>query len=70
MPLFISVKKVLKFPNVIGRVSNPSKLWRMLKKKTLGRVPPGGAAVPRQSGQIDIQSIPGVPQLRKNGRKK
>ncbi len=70
MANYVSVKKVLTFPRVINAYPKAAKLWKMIKARTFGRVPPNGAAVPRQNAQIDVEAITGVPAMRKNGRKK
>lgn len=72
MPTYVSVKKALKFPRVIGGARSIAAVRTAIKRGTVtARVVPLGAASSLVSGQVDVAGLTafGIPALRANGKK-
>lgn len=82
MALWVEVKKAMKFPAVLnayaragggaGNANGNLKKGFLKLVKAGGawvRNPPSGAGVSKQDAQVDVTAIPGVPPLRKDGKR-
>ena len=82
MAVYVSMKQAMKFPQVIQRFGNASRMWKMLKASAaFNRMPPTVTNQSRQNAQIDVSAIsisanatlgrPGVavPALKGNGKR-
>jgi hypothetical protein len=68
----ISIKKARRFPEIRKRLKRSGNSIDKTSRRvgaTATRTPPNGAAVSRQNVQINTDSYPGVPALRRNGKR-
>jgi hypothetical protein len=83
MAVYVSFKQAIKFPVVIAKFGNASRMWKKLKETgaAFARLPPSATQYGRQNAQVDVSAIsvaanatlgrPGVvvPALKGNGKR-
>ena len=78
MAVWVEVKKALTFPAIInvfaraggGAGSGKKGFLKLVKAGGAWvRTPPSGPGVSKQNAQVDVAAVPGVPVLRRDGKR-